>query len=171
MARCSLWSISNILNILNPSIIKSTNMVNDDWPIWILTVLIIAIIAINIAHHQACHDNPHEPGRRRRACHRATGSWRCTGRTGSRWCSVQRSPSRALLRRGKVIEKLSEKIIGKIVEKNYREHSWGEERKLWPSLVAHKYDQKRLNCNFCTVLPFPYWPRTGRSKSVEMRDA
>ena len=53
----------------------------------------------------------------------------------------------------------------------HREHSWGEEKKLSPSLVADKYHQKRLNCNFCTVLPFPYWSRIGRSKSVEMRDA
>ena len=32
------------------------------------------------------------PGRRQRACHPATGSWRCRGRTATRWCWVQRWP-------------------------------------------------------------------------------
>ena len=51
----------------------------------------------------------------------------------------------------------------------HREHSWGEEGKiiffsrpekeklLLSSLGADNYDQNSLNCNFCTVLPFPYW--------------
>merc|ERR1712183_1083154 len=35
---------------------------------------------------------PSTPGRRRRACHPATGSWQCRGRTATRWCWVQRWP-------------------------------------------------------------------------------
>ena len=139
----SKWCIfiSNVLNILNPSIIKSTNLVNDDWP-----------LDLGGAYH--CHQNWPSPSL----------SW-WSRRT---WPKTTCLPSShwVLAVHRKNWEPL---VFGPALA---MESTPGEMReKLGHSLAAHKYDQNRLNCNFCTVLPFPYWSRIGRSKSVEMRDA
>ena len=126
------------------SIIKSTNLVNGDPP--------MDLCCAHQCHH--CHQywpSPSLPWWSRRTWPKTT----CL--PSSHWVlAVQRKNWEPL-------------VFGPALA---MESTPGEMReKLGHSLAAHKYDQNRLNCNFCTVLPFPYWSRTGRSKSVEMRDA